>query len=124
LVYNKPLLSTRILWKNYLKFNPGTELSKLADDNLMVYPMKACRQSNNVDCGVFVLHFIDQFVGFEGTDEEQFSRVDWQTPLNVEEKRKEISIFLKERKESTYRHDLHPLNWPKFLRCSCGGNIL
>lgn len=62
----------------------------------MVYPMKTCKQSNGVDCGVFILHFIDEFVGFEGTDNEQLSRTIWNVPLNVEEKRKEISNTLKE----------------------------
>ncbi len=70
---------------------------------MMVYPMKTCRQSNKVDCGVFVLHFIDEFVGFKGTDKEQFSRVIWKIPLDVKEKREEISNTLKGRKESTYR---------------------
>ena len=57
--------------------------------------MKTCRQSNNVDCGVFVLHFIDEFVGFKGNDKEQLGRVIWKVPFNVEEKRKEILNTLK-----------------------------
>jgi Ulp1 family protease len=85
----------RILWQNHLKFNPGTDLPKLDDKALVVYPMKTCRQTNNVDCGVFILHFIDQFVGFGGSDKEQVDRDIWNIPLNVEQKRREIEETLK-----------------------------
>jgi Ulp1 family protease len=59
--------------------------------------MKTCRQSNNVDCGVYILHFIDEFVGYGGADKEQADRDIWNIPLNVEQKRKEIEETLKQR---------------------------
>jgi Ulp1 family protease len=89
-----------------MKFNSSADEIKLANNKLLVYPMKTCRQSNNVDCGVFILHFVDEFVGFNGSDEEQSRRPVWAVPLNVEEKRNEISNTLKGSMESAYLHNL------------------
>jgi hypothetical protein len=84
----------RILWKNHLKFKASSNLSKL-DGELVVYSMKTCRQSNDVDCGGYILHFIDEFVEFDRADKDQVDRDIWKKPLNVKQKRKEIEETLK-----------------------------
>lgn len=82
-------------------------MSKLADKNMIVYPMQTCRQSNDLDCGVFMLHFIDEFVGFNGTDKEQYRRLIWKTPLDVEQKRRDIKYTRREQELSVPIHYLH-----------------
>ncbi len=85
-----------------LKSNPEFDAGTLNDKNLIVYPMETCKQIGRVDCGVFMLHFIDEFVRVTGTDKEQLDRAIWKIPVNVAEKRLEISNTLKEGKKCMY----------------------